>query len=79
MLPPYLEGLGIEYHVVEEDTCAAVKALTFEGMTCYPIRSRLRRSVLYAFAKRSRRCSPSGTRFSPAASTKRRNTWHQAI
>ena len=52
VLPTYLESLGIEYHVVEEDTYAIVKALTPAGKTYCPVCSRLRRGVLYNFATR---------------------------
>ena len=52
VLPGYLDCLGIEYHVVEQDTYAVVKALTPEGKTYCPVCSRLRRGVLYSFAKR---------------------------
>ena len=52
VLPTYLEGLGIEYHVVEEDTYAIVKALTPAGKTYCPLCSRLRRGVLYNCAAR---------------------------
>ena len=52
VLPTYLEGLGIEYHVVEEDTYAIVKALTPAGKTYCPVCARLRRGVLYNFATR---------------------------
>ena len=52
VLPSYLDGLGVEYHVVEEDTYAIVKALTPTGKTYCPLCSRLRRGVLYNFASR---------------------------
>ena len=52
VLPAYLEGLGIEHHIVEEDTYAIVKALTPAGKTYCPVCSRLRRGVLYNFATR---------------------------
>jgi len=52
VLPGYLDALGIEYHIVEEDTYSIVKALTPEGKTYCPICSRLRRGVLYGFARR---------------------------
>ncbi len=52
VLPAYLDGLGIEYHVVEENTYAVVKALTPAGKTYCPVCSRLRRGVLYTFATR---------------------------
>ena len=52
VLPDYLATLGIEYHIVEEDTYSIVKALTPEGKTYCPVCSRLRRGVLYSFARR---------------------------
>jgi tRNA 2-thiocytidine biosynthesis protein TtcA len=52
VLPTYLEGLGIEYHIVERDTYSIVKALTPEGKTFCPVCSRMRRGTLYGFAQR---------------------------
>ena len=52
VLPDYLDTLGIEYHIVEEDTYSIVKAITPEGKTYCPVCSRLRRGVLYGFARR---------------------------
>ncbi len=52
VLPDYLDTLGIEYHIVEEDTYSIVKAITPEGKTYCPVCSRLRRGVLYSFARR---------------------------
>lgn len=52
VLPAYLEGLGIEWHVVEKDTYSVVKELTPEGKTFCPVCSRLRRGTLYGFARR---------------------------
>ena len=52
VLPAYLDGLGIEYHVVEEDTYAIVQALTPQGKTFCPVCSRLRRGILYRVADR---------------------------
>ena len=52
VLPTYLDGLGIEYHVVEEDTYAIVQALTPQGKTFCPVCSRLRRGILYRVADR---------------------------
>ena len=52
VLPGYLDRLRIEYHIVEEDTYAVVKALTPAGKTYCPVCSRLRRGVLYRFASR---------------------------
>ncbi len=50
VLPAYLEGLGIEYHVIEEDTYSIVRSLTPEGKTFCPVCSRLRRGILYRVA-----------------------------
>ena len=52
VLPAYLSELGVEHHVVEEDTYSIVRALTPEGKTYCPVCSRLRRGVLYGFAAR---------------------------
>lgn len=52
VLPGYLDRIGIEYHVVQEDTYSIVKSLTPEGKTYCPVCSRLRRGVLYNFARR---------------------------
>ncbi len=50
VLPRYLDALGIEFHVIEEDTYSVVKQLTPEGKTTCPVCSRLRRGILYSFA-----------------------------
>jgi len=52
VLPGYLAGLGVEYHVLEEDTYSVVQSLTPEGKTTCPVCSRLRRGILYSFARR---------------------------
>lgn len=52
VLPGYLSGLGIEYHILEEDTYSVVQALTPEGKTTCPVCSRMRRGILYSFARR---------------------------
>ncbi|MDP6374871.1 MAG: tRNA 2-thiocytidine(32) synthetase TtcA [Pseudomonadales bacterium] len=52
VLPEYLSGLGIEHHVVEQDTYSVVRELTPEGKITCPVCSRLRRGILYTFAKR---------------------------
>lgn len=52
VLPTYLEGLGLEHHIIEQDTYSVVKALTPEGKTYCPVCSRMRRGALYNFARR---------------------------
>jgi len=47
VLPEYLEALGVDYRVVEEDTYSVVKQLIPEGKTTCSLCSRLRRGVLY--------------------------------
>jgi len=51
ILPQYLDSLGIEYHVIEENTYAIVKDKIPEGKTTCSLCSRLRRAVLYKTAK----------------------------
>jgi tRNA 2-thiocytidine biosynthesis protein TtcA len=51
ILPNYLDTLGIEYHIVEENTYAIVKDKIPEGKTTCSLCSRLRRAVLYKAAK----------------------------
>ena len=52
VLPTYLDGLGVDYHIIEEDTYSIVQALTPEGKTFCPVCSRLRRGILYRVADR---------------------------
>lgn len=52
VLPEYLAKLGIEYHVIEEDTYSIVQRLTPEGKTTCPVCSRMRRGILYSFAQK---------------------------
>jgi tRNA 2-thiocytidine biosynthesis protein TtcA len=47
VLPAYLDRLGVEYRIVEEDTYSVVKRLVPEGKTTCSLCSRLRRGVLY--------------------------------
>ncbi|MBX2858345.1 MAG: tRNA 2-thiocytidine(32) synthetase TtcA [Cellvibrionaceae bacterium] len=51
ILPQYLEGLDIEFHIVEKDTYSVVKSVIPEGKTTCGLCSRLRRGTLYGFAE----------------------------
>jgi tRNA 2-thiocytidine biosynthesis protein TtcA len=50
VLPEYLEGLGVPFRIIEQDTYAVVKRVIPEGRTLCGLCSRLRRGALYRFA-----------------------------
>lgn len=51
VLPNYLRGLGVPFHVIEQDTYRVVKRVIPEGKTMCGLCSRLRRGALYRYAR----------------------------
>jgi tRNA 2-thiocytidine biosynthesis protein TtcA len=50
VLPDYLTALGVQFHIIEQDTYSVVKRVIPEGKTMCGLCSRLRRGALYRFA-----------------------------
>ena len=50
VLPDYLAGLGVPFHIENQDTYSIVKRLVPEGKTTCSLCSRLRRGILYRVA-----------------------------
>jgi len=50
VLPQYLKGVGVPFHIENQDTYSIVKRLVPEGKTMCSLCSRLRRGILYRVA-----------------------------
>jgi len=53
VLPEYLDQAQVKYHILEQDTYSVVTDIVPEGKTMCGLCSRLRRGILYTFAKRN--------------------------
>jgi len=50
VLPDYLRSIGVDFHVIEQDTYSVVSRVIPEGKTMCSLCSRLRRGALYHYA-----------------------------
>lgn len=50
VLPEYLRALGVDFHIIEQDTYSVVSRVVPEGKTMCSLCSRLRRGALYSWA-----------------------------
>ncbi|WP_202843726.1 tRNA 2-thiocytidine(32) synthetase TtcA [Luteimonas saliphila] len=50
VLPDYLRSLGVDFHIIEQDTYSVVSRVIPEGKTMCSLCSRLRRGALYTWA-----------------------------
>ena len=51
VLPEYLRSIGVDFHVIEQDTYSVVSRVVPEGKTMCSLCSRLRRGALYNYAE----------------------------
>jgi len=54
VLPEYLDQIQVKYHILEQDTYSVVTDIIPQGKTMCGLCSRLRRGILYTFAKRNK-------------------------
>ncbi len=52
VLPQYLQKLGVDFHIIEQDTFSIVQDKVPAGKTTCGLCSRLRRGILYSFAEK---------------------------
>lgn len=52
VLPDYLRSIGVDFHIIEQDTYSVVSRVIPEGKTMCSLCSRLRRGALYTYAER---------------------------
>lgn len=50
VLPDYLRAIGVDFHIIEQDTYSVVSRVVPEGRTMCSLCSRLRRGALYNYA-----------------------------
>ena len=51
VLPEYLRSIGVDFHILEQDTYSVVSRVIPEGKTMCSLCSRLRRGALYTYAE----------------------------
>ena len=51
VLPEYLASIGVDFHIIEQDTYSVVSRVIPEGKTMCSLCSRLRRGALYTYAE----------------------------